>query len=246
MRRVVLVRPGGPRNVGAIARAAANFGPCELFLVARPTHALFEHPDFAQSAHGVSDPAGRFTRVDALEEALADCTWSVGFTARDRGQRPTADWREVREAVAARGAAPQERLALVFGSERYGLSAADAALVNQVARIPTQEALRSLNLAVAVALALYDTAAATAPAAGRAAGTPLDGRARALLVTRAQEGLAALAEYEALEREIRASAARLFGRAELEPRDAKAWHAILRRLAAVLGRGEGEQRAEGR
>ena len=48
MKRVVLVRPSGPRNVGAVARASANFGPCEVVLVAPERRSILLHPDFEQ------------------------------------------------------------------------------------------------------------------------------------------------------------------------------------------------------
>ena len=63
MKRVVLVRPSGPRNVGMILRAAANFGPCEVVLVAPERPSLLFHPDFEQMSHGVDRPRERCTIV---------------------------------------------------------------------------------------------------------------------------------------------------------------------------------------
>ena len=55
MKRVVLCRPEGPRNVGAALRASLNFGPCELHLVAPKRPSILRHPDFEQMSHGAEE-----------------------------------------------------------------------------------------------------------------------------------------------------------------------------------------------
>ena len=102
MKRAVLVRPEGPRNVGMALRAAANFGPLELVVVGPVSPSLLVHPEFEQMAHGVEDMAERVRICASLDEALADVTWSVGFTARARGHWKLRDWRDARAEVAAR------------------------------------------------------------------------------------------------------------------------------------------------
>ncbi len=93
--RVVLVRPNGPRNVGAVLRAVTNFGPAEIVVV-RPVRAsLLVHPDFEQMAHGVEEMAARIRIVDTLQDALSDRTHSFGFTARGRQHRRIENWRDV-------------------------------------------------------------------------------------------------------------------------------------------------------
>jgi len=104
VKRVVLVRPGGPRNVGMIVRETANFGPCELVLVAPELPSLLVHPEFQQMSHGVPEARERCRVVATLEEALADCTFSVGFTARPQEGRPRHEWRAKRDELGARGA----------------------------------------------------------------------------------------------------------------------------------------------
>src|SRR4029079_3426686 len=108
MKRIVLVRPSGPRNVGMILRAAANFGPCEVVLVAPERPSLLLHPDFEQMSHGVESPRELYRIVATLEEALADATHSIGFTARARDRRNRVDWRGDRERLAARGEQPAQ------------------------------------------------------------------------------------------------------------------------------------------
>ena len=72
VKRVVLVRPQGPRNVGSVLRLVANFGAAELWLVGPVRPSLLVHPDFEQMAHGVEDVAARVVVVPSLERALAD------------------------------------------------------------------------------------------------------------------------------------------------------------------------------
>lgn len=230
MRRVILVRPQGPRNVGTALRATANFGPAELVLVAKPTQQLLVHPDFVQMAHGVKDRDSKITVVSTLSEALADCTWSVGFTARLRDHLNVADWRDVREQVAGRASQAEERVALVFGNEKHGLDQEAVAALNQVVRIATTGEHDSLNLGVTTALALYDTSEPSRASAGGNRCTGVTGAEREFLKRHVKEALGALAEYPSFRTDIENSVERLFSRADLETRDARAWHAVMRRL----------------
>ena len=111
MKRVILCRPAGPRNVGMILRIVENLGPCELVLVKPVRPALLVHPEFEQMSHGVEDALRELRVVDTLKEALSDCTHAVGFTARGRDNLILEDWRAVQDDVAARCAAEGERVA---------------------------------------------------------------------------------------------------------------------------------------
>src|SRR5262245_18033374 len=154
MKRVVLVRTAGPRNAGSVLRVAANFGPCELVLVRPEKPSILMHPDFEQMAHGVPGMAARVRVLERLDEALADCTWSVGFTARKRDHRELVDWRDARAALTRRAGDPGERVALVFGNEESGLSIEETEPLSELVRIPTSDEHGSLNLAMAVGIVL--------------------------------------------------------------------------------------------
>ena len=69
MKRVVLVRTQGPRNVGSVMRAVANFGPVEFVLVAPQKRSMLVHPDFTMMAHGVEKIRERIRVVPTLAEA---------------------------------------------------------------------------------------------------------------------------------------------------------------------------------
>ena len=232
MKRVVLVRTAGPRNAGSIVRVAANFGPCELVCVAPERPSLLVHPDFEQMAHGVEDIAAKVRVVATLAEALADCTASVGFTARARDHRELVDWRVARSALATRAARSEERVALVFGNEENGLTIEETEPLGQLVRIPLSHEHGSLNLAMAVGIVL-STLYLDQPDlvdAGHQNAVPLTGADRAFLVARLQATLGPVPWTDSARRDVLASIERVFGRAELETRDARAWHMLLRAL----------------
>ena len=121
MKRVVLVRPSGPRNVGMIARVCANFGPCELRLVDPERKSLLVHPDFEQMSHGVPDCEALCVVVPHLRAALEGTTFSVGFSGRAHDDRTRREWRGYASELALTANDPEQNVALVFGNEVEGL-----------------------------------------------------------------------------------------------------------------------------
>ena len=233
MKRVVLVRPSGPRNVGMVLRISQNFGPCELWLVAPERASMLVHPEFEQMAHGAQDGRDRIEVVTELEQALADCTWTVGFTARVRGHRIRADWRELQGEITERADRSDERVALVFGNEMSGLTAEESDRLAQLAHIRTAREHTSINLAVAVAVVLAGMFTGTAVHSVEPGGSMLAGEGREFLKRRMQELFAGqIALTESAAKDIHASIERVFSRAPLENRDARAWHMMLRALGS--------------
>lgn len=235
MKRVVLVRPSGPRNVGMIVRVCANFGPVELRLVAPQRPSLLIHPEFEQMAHGVADMRARCIVVATLQEALADCTASIGFTARSRGQREREDWRTLREAVSARANDDSERVALVFGNEVTGLESRETALLQELVHIATSPEHFSLNLSMAVGVVLSDLF--TAPRVKNRERPPklLSGEGREYLKADLKHVFGEkVAMSETAREDILEAIERVFSRAPLEDRDARAWHLMARALGSTL------------
>lgn len=235
MRRFVLVRPGGPRNVGMIVRAATNFGPCELVLVAPQRPSMFVHPDFEQMSHGVERAAERCTVVATLDEALEDTTHSVGFTARPHEARERVFWQERRAELATLAADPDEIVAFVFGAEEGGLRADEVAQLAELIAIPTSGDHTSLNLAIAVGIVLAELFHER-PHRPRERGVkPLGHAARAYLKANLSHVFGEkVARTESARRDILESIERVFTRAPLEDRDARAWHLMLRALGSTL------------
>jgi TrmH family RNA methyltransferase len=235
VKRVVLCRPLGPRNVGSVLRAVLNFGPAELWLVAPRKRSILIHPDFVQMSHGAEEAVARVRTVDTLAEALADTTGSVGFTARPRDHERLEDWRDASAPICARANDPDELLALVFGSEEGGLTALELEPLQSLVRMPTSDEHGSINLAMTAAIVLATTFFAAAPSARADSRTPLPGRDREFLVAKARDVLGDRTTTAAARQDVRAMVERVLRRAPLETRDARAWHLLLRALGDERG-----------
>lgn len=229
MKRVVLCRPSGPRNVGSIARVCANFGPLELVLAAPEKPSLLIHPEFEQMAHGVDLSAGRIRVVKDLREALDGCAWSYGFTARVRDDRVLLDWSEAAGAITER-TREEDTVALVFGNEITGLSGAESALCAELVRLPTSTEHTSLNLSMAVGVVLFSMFDGKALRTRPSRVSHVQHEAREYLIAHLKDVLGNAALSKAAREDIEESVERVFRRAVIETRDARAWHAILRAL----------------
>jgi tRNA/rRNA methyltransferase len=153
---IVLVSPRNPLNIGAAARAMANFGFSHLSVVA-PYEAHWRE---AQSAIGAESLLQNARRTESLEEAIADCTLVIGTgtLAHRNAEQPVVLLPELGGRVTselARGG----RVALVFGSEKRGLTRDDLSYCHLLAVIPTQPEQPSMNLGQAVAVCVYELAA---------------------------------------------------------------------------------------
>ena len=151
--RIVLVRPRNPLNIGAAARALANFGIVDMAVVA-PFEPTWH--EARTSAIGGETVIASARAVPTLLEATSDATLVLGTTTgsrRNLGREilPLPDlpaWLRRRK---ARG-----RAALVFGSEKTGLSNDDMTLCHALVRIPTAPDCPSMNLGQAVAVCAYE------------------------------------------------------------------------------------------
>ncbi len=189
MKRIVLVRTQGPRNVGSVLRVALNFGPCELVLVRPEKPSILIHPDFVQMSHGVDGIENRVRVVDSMDEALAECTWSYGFTARSRDHRTVFDWRDLQGSLVERVQRPEEHVALVFGSEENGLTTDETRRLNELVKMPTSREHTSINLAMSVGIVLSTIFFADARSAESGGSTPLAGKDRRFLTERLKDVL---------------------------------------------------------
>lgn len=150
--RVILVSSRNPLNIGAAARAMSNFGFKHLRLV-NPYEPGYRE---ARSAVGASAVLANAQQFPSLAEAVADCTLVVGTTA-GRRRDPQHTVRRLEEgARVIRKRIASSRVALLFGSEKFGLSNADLSHCHWLMRAPTCEANISMNLGQAVAVCLYE------------------------------------------------------------------------------------------
>jgi tRNA/rRNA methyltransferase len=151
---VILVEPQLPENIGAVARAMANFGLSRLRLVApRPSWPNAKATMMAAGADRILEAAALY---DRLEAAIADCSFVVATTARAHDQaKPVIDAAGAAALMAPRVAAG-EVVALVFGRERNGLENDEVALADRILTLPVNPAFASLNLAQAVVIVAYE------------------------------------------------------------------------------------------
>ncbi len=155
--RFVLIHTSHPGNVGAAARAMKVMGFSDLVLVAPRFADVLSQEEAVAMASGAADILVRARIVATLPEALGGITQAcaTAMTPRDFGP-PTFAPREHLPALAAGVAQAGQRVAFVFGSERFGMRNEDVWRCHACLSIPTHPDYGSLNLAQAVQLIAYD------------------------------------------------------------------------------------------
>ena len=129
-----------------------NMGHSDLVLV-QPKH--FPHEDATARASGASDILDSAVVVDSLEEALTDCVYVAGASARAR----TINWPSMGPRDCAERLIQESgngKVAAVFGPEKSGLQNEDLDLCHTLLTIPTDPGFSSLNLAMAVQVLTYE------------------------------------------------------------------------------------------
>ena len=151
---IVLVEPQLGENIGAAARAMANFGLTRLRLV-RPRQG-WPNDKARMMATGADRILERAELYDTLADAVADCSFVLAATARAHDQAKPV----IGAAAAAAEIAPRigagEIVAVVFGRERNGLHNDEVALADRIVTLPVNPAFASLNLAQAVVIVAYE------------------------------------------------------------------------------------------
>lgn len=150
--RIVLVETTHSGNIGAVARAMRNMCLTELVLV---NPRKFPHPDAAARASGALAELDNAKVVGSLKEAIEDCKYVFGTTARERG----LDWAPLDPQQTAEhivGAGPDTPCAIVFGRERSGLTNEEVEMCTHAVQIPTNPDFSSLNLGMAVQVLSYE------------------------------------------------------------------------------------------
>jgi TrmH family RNA methyltransferase len=232
---VVLVATRNPLNIGAAARAMSNFGFLRLRVV-NPYEVAFREARSAVGASAVLEGAEEF---NSLAEAIADCTLVVGTTAVGRRElqhpiRPLAlGARLIRTRLAA------GRVAILFGSEKVGLSNQDLSHCDWLMRIPAREEHRSVNLGQAVAICMYELArhADVVRSPGKpqpAKSGELERIAVTLVDALRLSGYLKPGARAATEKKVR----RLIHRLDLSAADAKVWLGMLGQIAWKLRPGQ--------
>jgi TrmH family RNA methyltransferase len=225
---VVLVAPRNPLNIGAAARAMSNFGVSDLRLV-NPYQVAFREARSAVKAQDVLARAREFPTVaDAVADgALVVGTTSIGHRVLEHPLRRLEMGGRIIRTKLAKGP-----VALLFGSEKFGLSNEDMSHCHWLMRIPTRSEHGSMNLGQAVAVCLYEIA--RSPTAARQ-GVEIRAAANAAdlerLTTFLEEVLAASGYvHERVEGSTELKLRRLVRRMQLTAHDAQVWLGMLRQI----------------
>jgi tRNA/rRNA methyltransferase len=151
---IVLVEPQMGENIGAAARAMANFGLGDLRLVApRDGWPSKKARAAASGANEIVDSAQVFESVEA---AIADLNFVYATTARTRDLPKAVVGPREAVAVLRTHAAAGEAVGVLFGRERWGLTNEEVALADAIVTFPVNPAFASLNIAQAVLLVSYE------------------------------------------------------------------------------------------
>jgi TrmH family RNA methyltransferase len=240
---VVLVRARNPNNIGAVARAMHDFG----FRYLRVVNEYAVPFETARSAVDASDVLAGAAAFNSVAEAVADCTLVVGTTAV--GERdllhPLCTLPEAAGTIGEESTREGGRVALLFGSEKTGLSNDELSHCHWLLTVPMEkyEEIRhpSMNLGQAVAVCLYELV--RLPGAVAAAGVPMAAEAgeverltRLLMDVLEEAGYTKRHPANSEEGQIR----RLVLRMGLAVGDVPVWMGILRQILwKIRGSGEG-------
>ncbi len=226
--RVVLVEPRNPLNIGAAARAMSNFGFDELRLV-NPYEVAFRE---ARSAVGARAVLARAREFATVAEAVADCALVVGTTsAAHRALEHPLRRLELGGAL-IRKKLTSAGVALLFGSEKFGLSNDALSHCHWLLRIPTREEHGSMNLGQAVAVCLYEIVRKSEVARAKpevrraAAAADLERITRLLTEVLDRSGYLHPGTEESARLKIR----RLVRRMSFDAHDAEVWLGMLRQI----------------
>jgi TrmH family RNA methyltransferase len=231
---VVLVSTRNPLNIGAAARAMANFGFSDLRVV-NPYQVAFRE---ARSAVGAAPLLARAREFPSVVEAVADCRLVVGTTSVGHRELQHSLRRLEYGARLIRRAMASARVALLFGSEKFGLSNEDLAHCHWLIRIATAQSGLSMNLGQAVAVCLYELAresraARTKPAKLKAAAAgDLEQITRMLLEALERSGYVNPKTASSTGQKVR----RLVRRLNITDRDAGVVLGMLRQVLWSLGK----------
>jgi len=155
---VVLVSPSHGGNVGAAARAMRVMGLRRLVLVSPRFAGIAAHPEAIAFASGATDVLAQARELGSLDEALADVHLAVAVSAdtREFSAAPVPPWQACAQVLDELRADAALRVALVFGTERTGLSIAQVQRCALVTAIPGEADYHSLNLAQAVQVICWE------------------------------------------------------------------------------------------
>jgi TrmH family RNA methyltransferase len=225
--RVVLVGARNPLNIGAAARAMSNFGFLRLRVV-NPYDVAFRE---ARSAMGAVGLLASAEECNSVAEAVADCSLVVGTTSIQHRELLHPIRRLDEGATLIRQQMASAPVALLFGSEKFGLSNDELSHCHWLINIPTRDEHVSMNLGQAVAITLYELVRdnktiETPELPEMATAGDVERVTTSLLEALSISGYATPATIAATEEKVR----RMVRRMNLNTRDAELWLGMLRQI----------------
>ncbi len=232
--RVVLVDARNPLNIGAAARAMSNFGFRHLRVV-NPYDVAFEG---ARSAVGAAEVLTSAEKYETVADAVADCSLVVGTTAIGHRDLQHSIQRLEAGVPLIRAHLASGSCALLFGSEKFGLSNQDMSHCHWLIHIPTREEHFSMNLGQAVAICLYELIRDPGAVAEPEKGTPASAAeveriTETLLAALRASGYPKLNSSDSFEGAVR----RLVLRLHLQSGDAEFFLGMLRQMIWKMKKG---------
>ena len=237
--RIVLVSPRNPLNIGAAARAMSNFGFTQLYLV-NPYDVAFREARSAVRSRYILEQA---KVVPSISEAVSGCYLVAGTTAVGCRDLHVPLYRLETAGRVLRDNLTSSRVALLFGSEKFGLSNEDMSHCNWLLRIPTRDEHGSMNLGQAVAVCLYElsrdagTAEVAFPPTERAGAEDLERITARLFDVLKHSGYVNEITSQSTEMKLR----RLVRRLGVPASDVETWLGILRQILWKAKRRETEE-----
>lgn len=207
--KIILINTTHPGNIGAVARAMKNMGFKHLCLVSPK---IFPSTEANARAAGAEDILTMAKVVATIDEALADCHWVFGLSARVRKiALPILSVRNAAEKITNRlFETPELKIALVFGQEQSGLLNEELAKCHYQINIPANPEYSSLNLAQAVQIVAYELRMAIlslnldlkSPIDFEKARNSADNKGKEIEESRDEDELATMAEVERFYRHL--------------------------------------------
>jgi tRNA/rRNA methyltransferase len=231
--RVVLVATRNPLNMGAVARAMSNFGATRLRVV-QPYEKAFRE---ARSAVGAAELLRDAEECASVEEAVADCGLVVGTTAIGNREIKHPLRSLDKAAAILRKRLAKERVAILFGSEKKGLSNEDLSYCHWLVHVPTRVEHASMNLGQAAAVCLWELVRGTRSfeerVAQRAAKMETVERiTESLLIFLVKSGYVAARSERLAEKKLR----RMVRRFALDEADAEVFLGMVRKIREEMER----------
>ena len=232
--RIVLVRPRGSGNIGSIARAMKNLGARELAIVGPARTRSFWAR--AMAVHG-RDILSKAKLYGTLRDAVADCTLVIGTTCRGGlYRRHSQPPRAIAGQIVA--AARAGKVALIFGPEDHGLSNEDLEHCQRLLTIPSHPEYRSLNVAQAAVICLYEIYLASLAPAEESGIQPAAAEQIARLFDRMKTSLLKIGFLDSENpAHMLLALRRIFGRAELEEKDVRILTGLFRQIEWYADKG---------